>query len=221
MFVTHELFSTFTNRPIADNSTTQVLIAIQVESKEQVDNIVKLALENGATRYKESVDHGWMYFDSFSDLDGHQWEVMFTDPTKIPHNEKITIKANISSNIQKVWDYYTKPEHITKWNYALDTWHCPRAYNDLSVGGKLSWRKEAKDGSYGFDYEGVYNEIEEKKKIIYTLLDDRKVEVNFHSYGNQTVVQITFDPENQNPREMQEEGWQKILDNFKKYTETN
>ncbi len=82
MLISHNLFSTFTNRPIADGTTTQVLTALQVESKEAVDLIVKVALENGATRYKESVDHGWMYYDSFADLDGHQWEIMYTNPVQ-------------------------------------------------------------------------------------------------------------------------------------------
>ncbi|HRE64798.1 MAG TPA: glyoxalase/bleomycin resistance/extradiol dioxygenase family protein [Ferruginibacter sp.] len=80
MLISHDLFSTFTNRPIADGTTTQVLTAIEVDSREQVNNIVKLALENGATRYRESADHGWMYYDSFVDLDGHQWEIMCTEP---------------------------------------------------------------------------------------------------------------------------------------------
>lgn len=84
MLITHELFSTFTNRPISDGTKTQVLTAIQVESKEDVDRIVKLALENGGTRYRESADHGWMYYDCFADPDGHQWEVMFADPNLIP-----------------------------------------------------------------------------------------------------------------------------------------
>jgi len=83
MLITHGLFSTFTNRPIADASTTQVLIAIQVNSKEEVDRIEKLALENGGTRYRESADHGWMYYDSFADLDGHQWEVMFVNSSPV------------------------------------------------------------------------------------------------------------------------------------------
>jgi uncharacterized protein len=83
MLITHEMFSTFTNRPIADSATTQVLTAIEVDSREQVDKIVKLALENGATRYIESADHAWMYYDSFADLDGHQWEIMFSDPPLI------------------------------------------------------------------------------------------------------------------------------------------
>jgi len=84
MLITLEMFSTFTNRPIADGSTTQVLTAIEVDSKEQVDTIVKLAIENGATRYRESADHGWMYYDSFADIDGHQWEILYTDPTQMP-----------------------------------------------------------------------------------------------------------------------------------------
>ncbi|MFN4122286.1 MAG: VOC family protein [Flavobacteriales bacterium] len=84
MLITHEIFSTFTNRPIADGSSTQVLTAIQVDSREDVDRIVKLALENGGTHYRESADHGWMYYDTFAELDGHQWEVNFTDETQIP-----------------------------------------------------------------------------------------------------------------------------------------
>jgi predicted lactoylglutathione lyase len=84
MLITHEFFSTFTNRSIADGTSTQVLIAIEVESRERVDEIVKAALANGGSRYRESADHGWMYYDSFADPDGHQWEVMYTDASKIP-----------------------------------------------------------------------------------------------------------------------------------------
>nr|WP_294903091.1 VOC family protein [uncultured Lacibacter sp.] len=84
MLITHEFFSTFTNRPIADGSSTQVLLAVEVESREKVDSILRAALENGGSRYRDSADHEWMYYDSFADPDGHQWEVMYTDPTKIP-----------------------------------------------------------------------------------------------------------------------------------------
>ncbi|MEJ8843185.1 VOC family protein [Lacibacter sp. H375] len=84
MLITHEFFSTFTNRSIADGTTTQVLIAIEVESRERVDEIIKAALSNGGSRYRESADHGWMYYDSFADPDGHQWEVMYTDASQIP-----------------------------------------------------------------------------------------------------------------------------------------
>ncbi|MEB8347382.1 glyoxalase/bleomycin resistance/extradiol dioxygenase family protein [Flavobacteriaceae bacterium KMM 6898] len=83
MLLSHNMFSTFTNRAIADNTTTQVLIAIEVESRQNVDDLVKLALDNGGSRYREPQDHGWMYYDSFADLDGHQWEVLYSDPSKI------------------------------------------------------------------------------------------------------------------------------------------
>ncbi len=84
MLVTHELFWTFTNRPIADASSTQVLTALQVHGREEVDQLVTLALDMGATRYREAADHGWMYYDSFADLDGHQWEIMCINPTQLP-----------------------------------------------------------------------------------------------------------------------------------------
>jgi len=84
MLLSKPFFKTFTNREVADGKTTQVLLAIEVESREKVDTIVKTAIENGGTRYRKSEDHGWMYYDSFADVDGHQWEVMFTDPNQIP-----------------------------------------------------------------------------------------------------------------------------------------
>jgi len=84
MLISHAMFETFTNRPIADGTSTQVLLAIEVESKARVDELVGLALENGATRYRNKVDHGWMYYDSFADPDGHQWEVLWTDPSQLP-----------------------------------------------------------------------------------------------------------------------------------------
>jgi uncharacterized protein len=84
MLITPAFFGTFTDRPIADGSTTQVLTAIEVDSREQVDTIVRTALANGATRYRDSADHGWMYYDSFADPDGHQWEVLFTDMSQMP-----------------------------------------------------------------------------------------------------------------------------------------
>jgi predicted lactoylglutathione lyase len=84
MLISYEFYSTFTNRPIADESTTQVLLAIDVGSKERVDEIIRTALENGATRYLEPADEGWMYYDRFADLDGHQWEVMYADESVFP-----------------------------------------------------------------------------------------------------------------------------------------
>ena len=136
-------------------------------------------------------------------------------------NNKITIKTTIAADRQKVWDYYTKPEHITQWNFAADTWHCPSASNDMQVGGKYLARMEAKDGSFGFDFEAVYNEITDGESYIYTMPDNRVVKVLFHEDDNQTEATIIFDPENENPVELQQQGWQAILDNFKRYVENN
>jgi uncharacterized protein YndB with AHSA1/START domain len=135
--------------------------------------------------------------------------------------EKISIRTTISADKQKVWNYYTQPEHITQWNFALDTWHCPSASNDLRVGGKYIARMEAKDGSFGFDFEGTYNEVILGETFTFIMPDNRVVNVTFKELKSQTEVTVTFDAENQNPVEMQRQGWQAILDNFKKYTEAN
>lgn len=134
---------------------------------------------------------------------------------------KITIQAVISANRQKVWDYYTKPDHITKWNYAIDSWHCPTASNDMRVGGKYLARMEAKDGSFGFDFEATYNEITNGEKFTYTMTDNRVVEAIFKELGDKTELKIIFDAESENPVDMQQQGWQSILENFKKYAEQN
>ncbi|MEF9476445.1 SRPBCC family protein [Chryseobacterium sp. RRHN12] len=134
---------------------------------------------------------------------------------------KITVSATINADAQKVWNYYTNPEHITRWNFADPSWQCPSASNDMKVGGKYAARMEAKDGSFGFDFEAVYNEINEGKNFTYTMPDGREVHVDFKENNGQTQLNVAFDPENQNPEEMQKGGWQAILDNFKKYTETN
>jgi uncharacterized protein YndB with AHSA1/START domain len=136
-------------------------------------------------------------------------------------NNKITIEAEISASTKKVWNYYTLPEHITKWNFASDDWHCPKAENDLRVGGKLKSRMEAKDGSFGFDFEAIYDEVVDQKKLAYTMPDTRQVIMNFENLGDKIKVTTTFDTENENPVEMQRAGWQSILDNFKKYVESN
>ena len=134
---------------------------------------------------------------------------------------KISVSATINADVKKVWDYYTNPEHITKWNYADPSWQCPSASNDMRVGGKYSARMEAKDGSFGFEFEATYNEIAEGKSFTYTMPDNREVNVVFDGDADKTVINVTFDAENQNPVEMQKNGWQAILDNFKKYTEAN
>jgi len=137
------------------------------------------------------------------------------------NNTKIKIEALVSADVNKVWNYYNSPEHITKWNFASDDWHCPNAENDLRVGGKLKSRMEAKDGSFGFDFEAVYDDVIEHEKIAYKLNDGREVETLFENLDRKIKITTTFDAETQNPVEMQKTGWQAILDNFKKYVETN
>ncbi|MGZ3691359.1 MAG: SRPBCC family protein [Pseudobdellovibrio sp.] len=134
---------------------------------------------------------------------------------------KITIEATVSAPTQKVWTYWTKPEHITKWNFATDTWQCPTAFNDLKVGGKYGARMEAKDGSFGFDFVATYNEVVDQKTLMYTMEDGRTARTTFENLGDKTKVTTVFDAETQNPPEMQKGGWQSILNNFKKYTETH
>ena len=135
--------------------------------------------------------------------------------------QKITIEATISASPEKVWEYWTSPEHITNWNFANDDWCCPSAENDLQVGGTYKARMEAKDGSFGFDFEAVYDEVIPLKTITYTLEDGRVSSTDFEDLGGTTKVTTVFDAEMENPIDMQRDGWQAILENFKKYTEAS
>ncbi|MBM6996596.1 SRPBCC family protein [Paenibacillus sp. DXFW5] len=132
---------------------------------------------------------------------------------------KVTVQAVIQAPVEKVWSDWTEPEHITKWNQASDDWHAPRAENDLRVGGTFLTRMEAKDGSMGFDFGGVYDEVKTHEFISYTLGDGRRVEITFAAEGQGTKVVETFDAESTHPVEFQQAGWQAILDNFKMYVE--
>lgn len=133
----------------------------------------------------------------------------------------VTVKASIQAPIEKVWRYWTEPDHITKWNQASADWHAPRAENDLRVGGKFTTRMEAKDGSMGFDFGGIYDAVTPHEKIAYTLGDGRKVDITFIDQGNETNVIQIFDPESTHPVEFQQAGWQAIMDSFKAYTENS
>lgn len=131
----------------------------------------------------------------------------------------ITVSATIHAPVEKVWKCWTDPAHITRWNSASDDWHTPRAENDLRTGGKFLSRMEARDGSVGFDFEGIYDTVKTNERIEYTMSDGRRVSIDFKGGENTTTVTETFDPENTNPHDMQKAGWQAILDNFKKYVE--
>ncbi|MCE7862910.1 MAG: activator of HSP90 ATPase [Bacteroidetes bacterium CHB5] len=135
-------------------------------------------------------------------------------------SNRITVTATINAATKKVWDCYTNPKHIVNWNFADPSWHCPSAENDMRVGGTYKARMEAKDGSFGFDFEAVYTEIVPEKKFTYEF-GGRIALVKLDTTGNQTTVTVSFDPETENSLELQQQGWQAILNNFKNYVEKN
>jgi uncharacterized protein YndB with AHSA1/START domain len=131
----------------------------------------------------------------------------------------IIVEAAIAAPIEKIWKYWTDPEHIKNWNFASDDWWAPAATNDLRIGGKFSYRMEAKDGSMGFDFWGTYTGIKQNGIIASILGDGRKLEVEFIKAGDNYKVIETFEAEDENAVELQKGGWQAILNNFKKYVE--
>jgi uncharacterized protein YndB with AHSA1/START domain len=133
----------------------------------------------------------------------------------------ISVQAIIKAPVETVWKKWTNPKDIVQWNNASDDWHTPMAENDLRVGGKFLSRMEAIDGSMGFDFHGVYDDIEENELIAYTMGDGRKATITFSGSGMETKVVETFEAEDINPIELQRGGWQAILDNFKKHVESN
>jgi len=134
--------------------------------------------------------------------------------------QKLSISSEINKPIQAVWEAFNNPEHIVNWNFAHESWECPSAKNDLQPDGKLEVRMQAKDGSFGFDLVGIYDEVIENELLRYHFEDGRTIEVRFEKIDDQkTSITETFDPENQNPLEFQRDGWQAILDNFKSYSE--
>lgn len=131
----------------------------------------------------------------------------------------ITVETVVSAPLDKVWQYWTEPKHIMKWNNASDDWHTPAAENDLRTGGTFTYRMEAKDKSFGFDFSATYDEVRIKEYIAYTLGDGRKVSIQFSPEAEETRITETFETESANSVELQRNGWQAILDNFKNYTE--
>ncbi len=133
----------------------------------------------------------------------------------------ITISAIVQAPIEKVWMLWVSPQHIVNWNAASEDWHTTAAENDLTVGGKCNYRMEAKDGSTGFDFGGTYTHIKEHETIEYVLDDGRKVSIQFESTDEGVKITETFEAESTFPLEMQQAGWQAILNNFKSYVEHN
>ena len=137
----------------------------------------------------------------------------------MPATQPITISTLVNLPIEIVWKVWIKPVHIKNWNNASSDWFTPFVKNSLKVGGKFNYRMEARDGSFGFDFEGTYKKIEIEKLIEYVLADERNVSINFDKEGNSIRVTETFEPEQENSIESQTNGWQSILDNFKSYAE--
>lgn len=133
----------------------------------------------------------------------------------------ITVAATVNAPIEKVWQYWTAPQHITQWNNASNDWHTPKATNDLRKDGTFNYRMEAKDNSFGFDFEGRYTDIKTNELIEYVISDGRKVQILFEALNDETHITETFEAEEVHPVELQQDGWQAILNNFKRYTETH
>jgi len=140
---------------------------------------------------------------------------------EVKEKTTISVHTKINAPIEMVWKYWTTPKDIMKWNNASDDWHTPFATNDLRPGGIFNCRMEAKDGSMGFDFEGVYETVLVNRQLDYVLGDERKVSITFTAKDNNTEVMETFDAESENSIELQRNGWQAILNNFKKYAEEN
>lgn len=134
--------------------------------------------------------------------------------------ESITVAVTVAAPIEKVWETWNEPEHITGWAFASDDWECPRAENDIREGGRFVTQMQAKDGSAGFDFGGVYTTVVPFENIAYTMDDGREVCVYFKVIDGGVTITEMFEPETENTHELQRSGWQSILDNYKKYTES-
>lgn len=133
----------------------------------------------------------------------------------------ITVEIIIAASIEKVWEFWTTPEHIVKWNNATEDWYTPYAENDLKEAGKFKYTMASKDGAMSFDLEGIYSQVIPLSSINYTLADGRKVNITFENKEKGVLITEKFEAETENSKEVQLQGWQAILDNFKKYTENS
>jgi uncharacterized protein YndB with AHSA1/START domain len=131
----------------------------------------------------------------------------------------ITVHTQVHAPLARVWEYYTVPEHVMQWNHASDDWHCPTATSDFSVGGRFVYTMAAKDGSESFDFGGTFEEIDPLRRIVYVIDGNRCATVTFTPMGDVVEVSVSFDPEDMNSHELQQTGWQAILDTFARVVE--
>lgn len=176
-----------------------------------------LSENNGVTTVKVSVDVVEKYTDYFNDAFPKALERVKNLAES--DTKSITVKTTLETSLEEAWENFTQPGHIVHWNFASPDWHCPKAENHLETGKDFTYTMAAKDGSVRFDFTGIYQEVIPLKKIVYTIADGRKVTVKFDRMDRNIIVTENFQPENQNPVDLQRGGWQAILDNFKKYTE--
>lgn len=134
--------------------------------------------------------------------------------------DMITVETKVNAPLDLVWRSWITPADVTQWNFASDDWCCPQANSQPQVGGRFNYRMEAKDGSMGFDFEGEFTLVEDSKQIDYKMDDGRQVSIRFEEANGGTQVTESFDEENINPVELQQQGWQSILNNFKRYVES-
>ena len=134
--------------------------------------------------------------------------------------EVITVRTTVRAPVDVVWKCWTTPEDIMRWNNASPDWHTPRAENHLHDGGRFNYRMEVRDGSAGFDFEGIYEKVVDHSLIVYSIADGRRVEITFQAQEGVTQVIESFEAEETHPVELQRQGWQAILANFKNYIET-
>lgn len=139
---------------------------------------------------------------------------------RVNNIQRITVQTVVQSDLDRAWKYYTLPEHIVHWNFASDDWCCPSATNDLRPGGAFQWRMELRQQKLGFDFSGTYDTVVDHKHISYHTSDQRRVDIEFIENDREVLIRQTFDREDTNTDERQREGWQAILDNFKKYVES-
>ena len=160
----------------------------------------------------------------FKEMFEKMWPVALQNIKQLAEGTKkvpITIEAIVKAPVEKTWKSWTEPEHITQWCFASDDWHCPKSENDVRDGGKFSSTMAAKDGSFSFDFGGIHDKVKKNELIESTMGDGRTMKVIFTPAGNETKVTETFEAESMNPLAMQRGGWQAILNNFKKHTESN
>jgi uncharacterized protein YndB with AHSA1/START domain len=175
---------------------------------------------DGKTEFSVELDST----DEFADYFNSMWPKALEKLKEVAEtgtSSTIAVMTWVKAPIEKVWEYYNSPEHITKWAFASDDWEAPQAENEVKVGGKLKITMAAKDGSAKFDLVGEYTNIKEHELLEYKMNDYRKVMVSFIPLGDMVQVTTVFDMEHENSREKQAEGWQAILNNFKKHVEAS